>query len=159
MRKRLRANRTRSWLSTLWRQHLTPAGKALLGLLFVSLPGLTDTDSGLLVLLAAIISGFLIAIAVGWIFRPRIDLIGQPVARIMAAEPTSIVCRLQNSHRFPCFGLQLRWIKVPDHWGQQEKSAVLARLAPGEAMSGKALQTGHRGKSAIEPVGKADHSN
>ncbi len=116
-----------------WQRSLTPTGKIFVALLLIGMPSVLGTESGLRLLMAPIFASLLVALAIGWLFRPRLDLIAQPHIRIMRQQQTFIDCEVHNSGRLPAIGLQFRWIDEPTHWGSQPESVAIDHLGQGQS--------------------------
>jgi uncharacterized protein (DUF58 family) len=109
---------------------LTDAGKMILrGICFVGLAALIVPAFGVL---SALVSVILMALMVGFILRPRIQISGNLPDRIVVNQTVRLRYLLKNIGRFPAYNLYLRFDALPDAIEQVENIHVVSRLGPRE---------------------------
>ena len=110
---------------------MTDAGKMVLrGIAFVALAALVVPAFGVL---SALLSFFLMALVVGFILRPRIQVSGNLPDRIVVNHTVQLRYLLKNIGHFPAYNLCLKFDALPDAIEQVENRHVVSRLGPGEA--------------------------
>jgi len=111
---------------------LTDAGRVVLtGIGFVALTALIFPAFGVLSIL---IWTVLIALLVGLVLRPNIQLSGNLPDRIMAGQSAPLRYTLKNVGRFPAYNLCVRFDTLPkviEHIGDEQ---IIPRLGPGETI-------------------------
>lgn len=133
MNRELTTFRLLRWVSRIWRRHLTSTGRVFVAVLLVCVPLLLASDSGLLLLMAPLVASLLTALTVGWLYRPRLELVAQPISSLMRGQRTCIECEVRNLGRLPAIGLEVRWGDVPPHWGAQLEPVAVRHLKGGES--------------------------
>ena len=109
---------------------LTDAGKMILrGIGFVALAALIVPAFGVL---SALVSVMLMALIVGFILRPRIQISDYLPDRIVVNQTAQLRYLLKNIGHFPAYNLCLRFDALPDAIEQVENRHVVSRLGPGE---------------------------
>jgi uncharacterized protein (DUF58 family) len=109
---------------------LTDAGKVILkGTGFVALAALIVPSFGVL---AALISVAIIALLMGYVLRPKIEVSGNLPDRIVAGQTTQLKFMIKNIARLPAYNLCLRFNALPKTIEQTGNNMVISRLGPGE---------------------------
>lgn len=109
---------------------LTDAGKIILrGIGFIGLAALIVPAFGVL---SALVSVILMALIVGFILRPRIQISNYMPDCIVVNQKAQLRYMLKNIGRFPAYNLCLRFDALPDAIEQVENRHVVSRLGPGE---------------------------
>lgn len=109
---------------------LTDAGKVVLtGIGFVTLTALVFPAFGILSILVWIV---LIALLVGFLLRPKIQLSGKLPDRIMAGQSTALRYALKNIGRFPAYNLCITFGALPEGIELISDDEVIPRLGPDE---------------------------
>jgi uncharacterized protein (DUF58 family) len=109
---------------------LTDAGKLILrGIAFVALAALIVPAFGVLSALSAVM---LTALVVGFILRPRIQIIGNLPDRIVVNHTVQLRYLIRNVGRFPAYDLSLRFDALPDAIEQIESGNIVSCLGSGE---------------------------
>ena len=109
---------------------LTDAGKMILrGIGFVGLAALIVPAFGVL---SALVSVILMALIVGFILRPRIQVSGYLPDRIVVNQTVQVRYLLKNIGRFPAYNLSLRFDLLPESIEQAENGLLVSRLWPGD---------------------------
>lgn len=109
---------------------LTDAGKAVLhGMGFVALACFVVPAFGVFTILVAVC---LVALAVGYIMRPRIRITGNLPERVIAGQKSYLTYTLKNIGRMSAYSLSTRFLALPEAIAQAGDSRVIARLGPGE---------------------------
>jgi uncharacterized protein (DUF58 family) len=109
---------------------LTDAGKAVLrGTGFVALASLVIPAFGVLSVLAWVI---LMALLVGFVLRPRIQVKGNLPDRIIVGRTARLRFVLKNVARLPAYHLRLSFNALPEAIEQVGGGRVVSRLGPGE---------------------------
>lgn len=108
----------------------TDAGKVLLrGTLFVVLATLVIPAFGVLAILLAVC---LVALAIGFILRPRMQVVGNLPERVIEGQTVYLTYILRNVGRLPAYSLSLRFPALPGAVEQVGKARMVHRLGPGE---------------------------
>lgn len=131
---------------------LTDAGKAVLqGMAFVVLACLVVPAFGVLTILAAVC---LVALGVGYVMRPRIEVTGNLPERVIAGQKSFLTYTLKNVGRLSAYSLSTRFLALPEAVVQARDSRVIARLDPGEtAEVAVTIQPKRRGNYPIgQPI-------
>lgn len=109
---------------------LTDAGKMILrGIGFVGLAALIVPAFGVL---SALVSVILMALIVGFILRPRVQVSGYLPDRIVVNQTVQVRYLLKNIGRFPAYNLSLRFDLLPESIEQAENGLLVSRLWPGD---------------------------
>lgn len=109
---------------------LTGAGKVILrGIGFVALAALIVPAFGVL---AALISVMLVALLVGVVLRPRIQVNGDLPNRLIAGQIAQLTYVLKNTARLPAYNLCVRFGALPEEIEQIGDEYVVSRLGPGD---------------------------
>ncbi|MEN6577198.1 MAG: DUF58 domain-containing protein [Phycisphaerales bacterium] len=131
---------------------MTDAGRVILrGTGFVVLASFVVPSFGVLSILLAVC---LVAIAVGLVFRPRIQIDGNLPDRIISGQTTHLTYTLKNIGRFSAYSLSLRFHALPSTIEQVGDAPTVLRLRPGEtAPVTVAIRPRRRGSHRIgQPV-------
>ena len=128
---------------------LTDAGKVILtGIAFIALTALIFPAFGILSILVWVV---VIALAVGFVLRPKVRLTGKLPDRIMAGQSTSVRYVLKNVGRFPAYHLCVKFGALPEGIEQISDEQVIARLGPDETIAVTiTIQTTRRGYYQIK---------
>lgn len=109
---------------------LTDAGGVVLrGTAFVALAGLVVPAFGVLSILLAVC---FVAVVVGFILRPRIQVSGNLPDRVIAGQPAHLSYTLRNVGRLAAYSLSVRFRALPGAIEQVGDARVVSRLGPGE---------------------------
>lgn len=112
---------------------LTDAGKvALTGIIFVTLTALVFPAFGVLSILVWVV---LIALLVGFLLRPKIQLTGNLPDRIMAGQSTPLKYVLKNVGRFPAYNLCVKFGTLPEGIEQIDNEQIISRLGPDQTIA------------------------
>lgn len=110
---------------------LTDAGKLLLrGIGFVAVAALVIPAFGVLSTLVTVV---LVALLVGFVLRPRIQVRGSLPDRVSVGHTTQLRYQLTNVGRLPAYNVYVRFRGLPDAVEQVGAGHVVSRLAPGDA--------------------------
>ncbi|MEA3226770.1 MAG: hypothetical protein U9Q07_12540, partial [Planctomycetota bacterium] len=131
------------------RLRLTDAGKTVLrGTCFVALAALIVPAFGVL---SALVSVLLVALLVGFVLRPRIQVSGNLPDRIVAGQTTRLRYVLKNVARMPAYNFSVKFEALPEALEQVEGIHVISRLGSGEtAEVNVAIRAGRRGHYRIK---------
>jgi uncharacterized protein (DUF58 family) len=111
---------------------LTDAGKVVFrGLVFVVLAALLVPVFGVLSILLAV---FWVAVLVGFILRPKVEVSGDLPDRVIAGQATRVTYTLRNVGRLPAYSLSLRYRVLPAAVELVEDAPVLSGLRPGKTV-------------------------
>ena len=129
--------------------NLTDTGKVLLrGTFFVALAAMIVPAFGIL---SALISIMAMALIVGFILRPRIQINGNVPDRIIVGQTTRFSCILKNTARLSAYNLCLEFNTLPEAIKQIETGQIVSRLGPGESVEvNVAIRSSRRGHYKIE---------
>ncbi|MGE5296139.1 MAG: DUF58 domain-containing protein [Solirubrobacterales bacterium] len=109
---------------------LTDAGKVVLrGVAFVALACLVVPAFGVLAILLAVC---LMAVVVGYIMRPRVQVTGNLPERVIAGQTAYLSYSVKNVGRMSAYNLSVRFLALPGTITQAGDAEMVARLAPGE---------------------------
>ncbi len=109
---------------------LTDAGKVVLrGTGFVALAALIVPAFGVL---SALVWVMLIALLVGFVLRPRIQVNGNLPDRIIVGQTAHLRFVLRNVGRLPAYNLRVSFSALPEAVEQVGAGYVVSRLGPGE---------------------------
>jgi uncharacterized protein (DUF58 family) len=109
---------------------LTDAGKIMLrGIGFVALAALIVPAFGVL---SALVSVILMALVVGFILRPKVQVSGYLPDRIVVNQAVQLKYVLKNIGRFSVYNLCIRFDALPDTIEQVGNEHIVSRLSPGE---------------------------
>jgi uncharacterized protein (DUF58 family) len=109
---------------------LTGAGKIMLrGIGFVALAAFIVPAFGVL---SALVSVILMALVVGFVLRPKVQVSGYLPDRFVVNQTVQLRYVLKNIGRFPVYNLCIRFDALPDAIEQIENEHVISRLSPGE---------------------------
>ena len=109
---------------------LTNAGKVVLrGTAFVTLAALIVPAFGVL---SALVSVVLMALLVGFVLRPKIQVNGNLPDRVIAGQTTRLRYVLKNVSRLSAYNLCVRFGDLPDAIEQIGGGHVISHLGPGE---------------------------
>ncbi|MHC4597093.1 MAG: DUF58 domain-containing protein [Planctomycetota bacterium] len=109
---------------------LTDAGKTILcGTGYVALAALIVPAFGVLSVLVSIV---LMALLVGFVLRPKIQISGNLPDRIIVDQTVRLRYTLKNVARLPAYNLCVRLSALPEAIEQVEGGSVVTRLGPGE---------------------------
>jgi uncharacterized protein (DUF58 family) len=109
---------------------LTDAGKMILrGIGFVALAALIVPAFGVL---SALVSFVIMALMVGFILRPRVQVSGYVPDRVVVNQAVQLRYLLKNIGRFAVYNLSISFDVLPDAIEQVENGHVVSRLDPGE---------------------------
>ncbi len=109
---------------------LTDAGRVILrGIGFLAFAALIIPAFDVLSVLIAVC---LVALVVGFIFRPRILVTGTLPDRIIAGEVAHLAYTIKNIGRLPAYHLRVRFRALPEAMEQTADAAVAERLGPGQ---------------------------
>jgi uncharacterized protein (DUF58 family) len=109
---------------------VTDAGKVVLtGIGFVALTAVVFPAFGVLSILVWVV---LIALLVGLLLRPKIQLSGKLPDRIMAGQSTTLSYTLKNIGRFPTYNLCVTFGALPEGIELIRDDEVIPRLGPDE---------------------------
>jgi hypothetical protein len=112
---------------------LTDAGKVILtGIVFIALTALIFPAFGVLSILIWVV---VIALAVGFVLRPKVRLTGKLPDRIMAGQSTSLRYVLKNVGRFPAYHLCVKFSALPEGIEHISDEQVIPRLGPDETIA------------------------
>jgi uncharacterized protein (DUF58 family) len=110
---------------------LTDAGKVILrGIGFLAFAALIIPAFDVL---SVLISVMLVALVVGFLFRPRTIVTGALPDRIIAGEVAHLAYTIRNVGRWPAYHLRVRFRALPEAIEQTAEAAVAARLNPGQS--------------------------
>lgn len=113
-----------------FRLRLTDAGKVVLrGIGFVALAALIVPAFGVL---SALISVVLMALLVGFVLRPRIQVSGSLPDRVIVGQSARFRYVLRNVSRLPAYNLCVRLDGLPEAIEQVEGGHIIRRLGPGD---------------------------
>jgi uncharacterized protein (DUF58 family) len=127
---------------------MTDAGRVILrGTGFVVLASFVVPSFGVLSILLAVC---LVAIVVGLIFRPRVQIDGSLPDRIISGQMTHLTYILKNVGRFSAYNLSVRFHALPSTIEQVGDAPTVSRLRPGEtAQITVAIRPRRRGRYRI----------
>jgi len=109
---------------------MTDAGQVILrGIAFLAFAALIIPAFDVL---SVLISVMLMALVVGYIFRPRILVTGTLPERIIAGEMAHLTYTIRNIGRLPAYHLRVRFRALPEAMEQTAEAAVAGRLGPGQ---------------------------
>jgi hypothetical protein len=109
---------------------LTDAGKVILrGIGFLAFAALIIPAFDVL---SVLISVMLVALVVGFVFRPRILVTGALPDRIIAGEVAHLTYTIRNVGRLPAYHLRVRFRALPEAIEQTADAAVAERLGPNQ---------------------------
>jgi len=109
---------------------LTDAGKMVLrGTIFVALATLIVPAFGVL---SALVSVVLMALLVGFVLRPKIQISGNLPERIVVGHKAQLRYVLKNVARLPAYNLCVKFGAMPEAIEQVGGGHVVSRLGPGE---------------------------
>ncbi len=109
---------------------LTDAGKMVLrGTGFVALATLIVPAFGVL---SALVSVVLMALLVGFVLRPKIQISGNLPERIVVGQTAQLRYVLKNVARLPAYNLCMSFAAMPEAIEQVGGEHVVSRLGPGE---------------------------
>jgi uncharacterized protein (DUF58 family) len=109
---------------------LTDAGKLILrGIAFVALAALIVPAFGVL---SALVSVMLTALIVGFVLRPKIQIIGDLPDRIVVNHAVQLKYLVKNVGRYPAYNLSLKFDGLPDAIEQIESGHVISHLGSSE---------------------------
>jgi len=109
---------------------MTEAGRVILrGTGFVVLASFVVPSFGVLSILVAVC---LVAIGVGLVFRPRIQIDGNLPDRVIAGQTTHLTYVLKNIGRFSAYSVSTRFHGLPPVIEQVGEAPAVSRLEPGE---------------------------
>ncbi len=83
--------------------------------------------------LSVLVSVMLVALVVGFVFRPRILVTGTLPDRIIAGEVAHLTYTIRNIGRLPAYHLHVRFLALPEAIEQTADAAVAERLGAGQA--------------------------
>jgi hypothetical protein len=83
--------------------------------------------------LSVLVSVMLVALVVGFVFRPRILVTGTLPDRIIAGEVAHLTYTIRNIGRLPAYHLRVRFRALPEAIEQTAEAAVAGRLGPGQS--------------------------
>lgn len=128
---------------------LTDTGKVILrGTFFVALAATIVPAFGIL---SALVSIMLMALVVGYILRPKIQINGSLPERVIAGQTTRFSYTLKNIARLPAYNLCVEFCSLPEAIEQVEGGQVISRLGPGETIEVPvAIQPRRRGHYRIK---------
>ncbi len=111
---------------------LTEAGRVILrGTGFVVLASLVVPSFGVLAILASVA---LVALVVGLVVRPRIEISGNLPDRVITGQVTPLKYILRNTGRLATYNLSVHFHTLPDAIEEVGGVPVLPRLGPGESV-------------------------
>jgi uncharacterized protein (DUF58 family) len=109
---------------------LTDAGKMLVrGVAYVGFAALMVPAFGAL---SVLLSVMLVALVVGFVVRPRVQVSGRLPDHIIAGQTAQLTYTLKNVGRLRAYNLSLRFFGLPDTVEQVEDARMVPRLGPGE---------------------------
>lgn len=109
---------------------MTDAGKVILrGIGFLAFAALIIPAFDVL---SVLISVCLVALVMGFIFRPRILVTGTLPDRVIAGEAAHLTYTIRNIGRLPAYHLRVRFRALPEAIEQTAEAAVAGRLGPGQ---------------------------
>jgi uncharacterized protein (DUF58 family) len=114
------------------RLHLgfTDTGKVILrGTFFVALAALIVPAFGILSALVAIM---LMALVVGFVLRPKIQIEGNMPERVIVGQTTKFSYVLKNTSRLPAYNLSVVFRDLPETIQQHGGAQMIPHLGPGE---------------------------
>ena len=110
---------------------LTDAGNVILrGIGFLAFAALIIPAFDVL---SVLISVMLVALVVGFVFRPRIVVTGALPERVIAGEVAHLTYTIRNVGRLPAYHLRVRFRALPKAIEQTAEAVVAGRLGPGQA--------------------------
>ncbi|MCU0913862.1 MAG: DUF58 domain-containing protein [Planctomycetes bacterium] len=129
---------------------LTDAGRVILrGTVFVALAALLIPTFGILSVLVFVM---LVALVVGFIFRPRMQVTGTLPERVAAGQVTHLTYTIRNVGRLPAYGVFVRFRTLPEAIEQVAEAEPVRRLEPGATTElTVAIRPKRRGRYAIRP--------
>jgi len=129
---------------------MTEAGKVILrGIGFLALAALIIPAFDVLSVLIAVC---LVALVVGFVFRPRILVTGALPERIIAGEVARLTYAIKNIGRLPAYRLHVRFRALPEAIEQTAEAAVAERLGPGQTTDAViAIRPQRRGCYRLRP--------
>jgi len=129
---------------------LTDAGRIVLrGTGFVALAALIVPAFGVL---SALVSVVLMALLVGFVLRPKIQVSDNLPDRVIAGQTVQLRYVLKNIGRLPAYNLCVRFGDLPDAIEQVESEHIVSLLGPGEtAEVTVAIRPKRRGYYRIRP--------
>jgi len=121
--------RSKSGVTTL-RFGLTDAGKMILrGIVFIALAALIIPAFDVLCVLVSVC---LVALVIGFVFRPRVLLTGNLPERVIAGQVTHLTYTIKNTGRLPAYHLWVRFRVLPEVMEQIADAQMIRRLGPGQ---------------------------
>jgi hypothetical protein len=129
---------------------LTDAGKILLGGTgFVFLAAMIIPAFGVLAALVAVIAS---ALLVGFVLRPRVEIVGDLPDRVVAGQVVRLSYTLKNTARVPAYNLTLHFGTLTDTIEQLDAEHRVPSLAPGETTEVTiVIRPNRRGRHRIKP--------
>lgn len=110
---------------------MTDAGKMILrGIGFLAFAALIIPAFDVL---SVLISVCLVALGVGFVFRPRIAVSGAPPERIIAGEVAHLTYTIRNVGRLPAYHLRVQFRGLPAAIEQTAAAVVAGGLGPGQS--------------------------
>ncbi|MCP4262344.1 MAG: DUF58 domain-containing protein [Planctomycetes bacterium] len=128
---------------------LTDTGKAILrGTVYVALAALIVPAFGILSALVAIL---LMALVVGFVLRPKIQIDGNLPERVIVGQTTRFSYILKNTSRLPAYNLSVEFNALPEAIKQIKGGQAIPRLGPGETIEvAVAIKPSRRGYYKIK---------
>lgn len=109
---------------------LTDAGKMILrGIVFVALAALLIPAFDVLSVLVCVM---LVALATGWVFRPKILITGHPPDRVIAGQTAHLTYTIKNVGRLSACNLRARFRTLPEAIEPISDARTTWRLEPGQ---------------------------
>ena len=131
---------------------LTDAGKVILrGIAFIALAALIIPAFDVLSVLVCVM---LVALVIGFVFRPKVLVTGSLPDRIIAGQAAHLTYAIRNAGRLPAYNLRVRFRALPEAIEQTADVQMTWRLGPGQtAEVVVAIRPRHRGCYRIrQPV-------
>ncbi|MBM4024029.1 MAG: DUF58 domain-containing protein [Planctomycetes bacterium] len=129
---------------------VTDAGRVILrGIGFIALAALIIPAFDVLSVLVCVL---LMALAVGFVFRPRVLILGHLPERIVAGRTAHLTYTIKNVGRLPAYDLRVRFRRLPEGIEQVAPPPVTPRLRPGQTVEAAlALRPTRRGRYRLRP--------
>jgi len=129
---------------------LTDAGRVILrGTIFVALAALLIPTFGILSVLVFVM---LVALVVGFIFRPRMQITGTLPERVVAGQVTHLTYSIRNIGRLPAYNVCVRFRTLPEAVEAVAEAEPVRRLEPGETSElSVAIRPKRRGRYELRP--------
>lgn len=141
------------YLRFLWTYRFTTGGKWLIaGLLFSGVVGSAAVEVPIYEVFCSLLALFCVDRIVGFVLRPRIDVVGAFPEKATAGETLSVQYRLVNKGKWTAYDLGLRFFRLPRSFEAVDREMALGHLGRGETLSTKIRLTPmRRGLHTLRP--------